>query len=318
MTGRALVTGAAGFVGSHLAEILVREGWEVTGLDAFTDSYDAARKERNVSDLVRTPSFRLVREDLNRVDLAPLLDGVDVVFHLAAQAGVRASWGRDFDRYVDANVRASQRLLDAARGRDLRRFVFASSSSVYGEAESLPVREDAPLRPHSPYGVTKLAAEALGHLYRRNHGVPFVALRYFTVLGPRQRPDMAPYRIVRAAFGGEPVRVFGTGEQTRDFTCVADAARATLLAGERDTRTFVFNVGGGARVSLNEVFRLVEKVSGRSVARAAGDWQKGDVRDTWADCSAAREELGYEPRMPLAEGLERLVEWYRETHAIGG
>ncbi|RPJ42356.1 MAG: NAD-dependent epimerase/dehydratase family protein, partial [Candidatus Latescibacterota bacterium] len=199
MTGKAFVTGAAGFVGSHLVEILLERGYEVIGLDAFTDSYDPSAKEANAAAIGAGRRFRLVREDLNGADLPALLRGIDVVFHLAAQAGVRASWGADFDRYLRANVLATQKLLEAAKGAPLRRFVYASSSSVYGEAVSLPIREDAPLCPHSPYGVTKLAGENLGHLYKRNYGVPFKALRYFTVLGPRQRPDMAPYRLVRAA-----------------------------------------------------------------------------------------------------------------------
>lgn len=312
MTGRAFVTGAAGFVGSHLVEILLERGYEVIGLDAFTDSYDPSAKEANAAAIGAGRRFRLVREDLNGADLPALLRGIDVVFHLAAQAGVRASWGADFDRYLRANVLATQKLLEAAKGAPLRRFVYASSSSVYGEAATLPIREDAPLRPHSPYGVTKLAGENLGHLYKRNHGVPFKALRYFTVLGPRQRPDMAPYRIVAAALGGEPITVYGSGDQTRDFTFVRDAARATVDAAEKESASDAFNVGGGARVSLNETICLVEEIAGRPVARRSGDRQKGDVRDTFADTSAAEKELGYAPSATLREALEALVRWYRE------
>ncbi|MFH1681441.1 MAG: NAD-dependent epimerase/dehydratase family protein [Candidatus Eisenbacteria bacterium] len=312
MAGKALVTGAAGFIGSHAVEMLLAEGREVVGVDAFTDSYEPLYKEENLDALRSEERFRLVREDLNRADLGRLLDGVDVVFHLAAQAGVRASWGRDFERYLNANILATQRLLEAARGKAIRRFVFASSSSVYGETVDLPVRESSPKRPHSPYGVTKLAAENLGHLYRRNEGVPFVALRYFTVVGPRQRPDMAPYRIVRAAYGGEPFAVYGDGEQTRDFTFVGDAARATIRAGERETESPVFNVGGGGRIALNEMIRLVEEITGREVARRPADRQKGDVRDTWADCSAAERELGKVGATPVREALEKLVAWYLE------
>ncbi|MBM3320116.1 MAG: NAD-dependent epimerase/dehydratase family protein [Candidatus Eisenbacteria bacterium] len=313
MKGRALVTGAAGFVGSHVVEMLLASGAEVVGVDAFTDAYDPRMKEENLREARSAAGFRLVREDLNAIDLNRLLEGIDVVFHLAAQAGVRASWGRDFERYVNANILATQRLLEAAREQPIRRFVFASSSSVYGETDRLPVREDAPKRPHSPYGVTKLAAENLGHLYRRNHGVPFVALRYFTVIGPRQRPDMAPYRLVEAAFGGEPFPIFGTGEQTRDFTFVEDAARATIRAGERETESGVFNIGGGARITLNEAIRLVEESAGRAVARRSADWQKGDVRDTWADCAAAARELEFGASVSVKEAIERLVRWYRKN-----
>jgi UDP-glucose 4-epimerase len=315
MPGKALVTGAAGFVGSHLTELLLSRGYEVLGIDAFTDFYEPLAKEANLARAARDPRFRLVREDLNEADLGRLLGGVEIVFHLAAQAGVRPSWGNEFDRYLRANVLATQRLLEAAKGRELRRFVYASSSSVYGEADALPVTEDSPKRPHSPYGVTKLAAEHLGHLYRRNHAVPFVALRYFTVVGPRQRPDMAAYRIVAAALAGGAIEVYGTGEQTRDFTYVGDAAEVTLAAGERAASSPVFNIGGGARVSLNEAIRMVEEITGRPVARREAERQKGDVRDTFADTSAAERELGFAPRVSLRDALERLVRWYRERGA---
>lgn len=311
MAGRALLTGAAGFIGSHLAEGLLREGWEVTGVDAFTDGYDPAVKERNVAASARNGRFLLVREDLNQADLGALLRGVDTVFHLAAQAGVRTSWGKEFDRYIEANIRATQLLLEACLDHPVRRFVFASSSSVYGETRDLPVRETSPLRPHSPYGVTKLAAENLGHLYRANHGVPFVALRYFTVFGPRQRPDMAFHRLFRAAYDGEEIPVFGTGEQTRDFTYVGDIVRANLLAAASETREGVFNIGGGARVPLVSVIERIEAITGRTVKRRSTGWEKGDVRDTEADCSSAEREIGYRPETALDEGLRRMDEWYR-------
>ncbi|MFH1279700.1 MAG: NAD-dependent epimerase/dehydratase family protein [Candidatus Eisenbacteria bacterium] len=311
MAGKALVTGVAGFIGSHLAEALLREGWEVVGIDAFTDAYDPAVKERNAAALLGREGFRLVRGDLNDADLGPLLRGADTVFHQAAQAGVRTSWGKDFDRYLSANIRATQRLLEACREVPLRRFVFASSSSVYGEARDLPLRESSPLRPHSPYGVTKLAAENLGHLYRANHGVPFTALRYFTVFGPRQRPDMAFHRLFRAAYGMGEITIFGTGEQTRDFTYVGDIVCANLLAARADRVTGVFNIGGGARVSLADVIGRIESIAGREVKRRSVGWEKGDVRDTWADCSAAERELRYRPETGLDEGLRRMDAWFR-------
>ena len=315
--GKALVTGAAGFIGSHLTERLLREGWEVTGVDSFTDYYDPALKEANIGSFRGSSSFRLVRGDLLDIDLSPLLEGMDVIFHLAAQAGVRASWGTEFDRYVNANILATQKLLEEAKTASLRRFVFASSSSVYGNAEDLPVREETAKRPHSPYGVTKLAAENLGHLYRRNHGVPFVALRYFTVIGPRQRPDMALYRILRAAYGGEPLPLYGSGEQTRDFTAVSDIVAANLAAADRKTSRHVFNLGGGERISMNGLIEMVAEATGREVPLRRSEWQKGDVRDTWADCAAAREELGFAPRVSLREALEEAAAWYREGPGAG-
>ncbi|MBN1826786.1 MAG: GDP-mannose 4,6-dehydratase [Candidatus Eisenbacteria bacterium] len=315
---RALVTGAAGFIGSHLAEALVRGGWTVTGIDSFTDYYDPLRKEKNVASLLRSDRFRLFREDLLDADTDRLLEGIDVVFHQAAQAGVRASWGTEFDRYVTANILATQKLLEAARRFPLRRFVFASSSSVYGNAEELPVREDSVKRPHSPYGVTKLAAEHLGHLYRMNHGVPFTALRYFTVIGPRQRPDMALFRLLRAAYGGDPLPLYGGGGQTRDFTYVSDIVDANLAAAEREAPRGAYNLGGGERVSMNRLIEIVAQTTGREVPVLRSDWQKGDVRDTWADCSAAREDLGFVPRVSLQEGVEKTAAWYREGPGAGG
>ena len=316
--GRALVTGAAGFVGSHLCEALILDDWEVTGIDSFTDYYDPRRKEANLAGLRRSGSFRIVREDLLDTDLHGLLEGIDVVFHQAAQAGVRASWGDEFDRYVNANILATQKLLEAAKDFPIRRFVFASSSSVYGNAEEMPVREETPKRPHSPYGVTKLAAENLGHLYRKNHGVPFVALRYFTVIGPRQRPDMALFRLLRAAYGGEPLPLYGSGEQTRDFTAVEDIVAANLAAAVRETRRRVFNLGGGERISMNRLIEMVAEATGREVPVRRLEWSKGDVRDTWADCSAAREELGFVPRVSLRGAVEKAADWYRDEQGAGG
>ncbi len=317
MAGRALLTGAAGFIGSTLGETLIRNGWEVVGVDSFLDNYDSSLKERNLRSLVSEKRFRFVRGDLNRIDLAPLLDGVDTVFHQAAQPGVRASWGAEFDRYVESNILATQKLLEQCREREIDRFVFASSSSVYGETSELPLKEGTPKRPYSPYGVTKLAAENLGHLYRKNHGVPFVALRYFTVFGPRQRPDMAFYRIMDAAFHDREMTLFGTGEQTRDFTYVEDIVRANLAAAEADTTESVFNIGGGARISLGDVIRMAEEITGRKVPLRRTAWEKGDVRDTWADCSSAKRELGYRPGVSFREGLERMVAWFREAAESG-
>src|SRR5436190_6883622 len=229
---KALVTGAAGFIGSTLSERLIADGATVVGLDCFTDYYPRERKEHNLTLLRQSPGFTLVEAAIADADWATLLDGVSCVFHLAAQAGVRKSWGRDFRVYTVNNVEATQILLEACQGRPIERLVYASSSSVYGDDVPIPMREDARPQPVSPYGVTKLAAEQLCHLYHVNYGVPTAAMRYFTVYGPRQRPDMAFHRFIRAAIRSESITLYGDGEQTRDFTFVADAVAATIAAGE--------------------------------------------------------------------------------------
>jgi len=305
---RCLVTGVAGFIGSHLAERLVDEGWEVVGVDCFTDYYPRPLKEANLTRLRDEPCFCLIEADLGSADLAPLLEGVEVIFHQAAQAGVRASWGTSFADYTYHNVLATQRLLEAVKGLPLRKFVYASSSSVYGDTPDLPMRETSLPRPYSPYGVTKLAAEHLCELYRRNFGVPTVSLRYFTVYGPRQRPDMGFHRFIRFVLSGQPVPVYGDGEQTRDFTFVSDAVEANLLA-LAEGATGVFNIGGGSRVTVNHVLQLLAELLGVQVHVEHREKQHGDVRHTWADTTAAREVLGFVPKVGLREGLTAQVEW---------
>jgi nucleoside-diphosphate-sugar epimerase len=297
---KALVTGVAGFIGSHVAESLVADGHEVVGVDCFTDYYPRSVKETNLALLRDEPRFRLVEARLQDAELAPLLEGARHVYHLAAQAGVRASWGREFALYTDHNVLATQRLLEAAVAAGRPRLVYASSSSVYGDAPALPLREDGPCRPVSPYGVTKLAAEHLAVLYNVNHALPTVSLRFFTVYGPRQRPDMAFHRFLRGARDGETLTVYGDGLQTRDFTYVGDivaAVRAAALSGRPGG---VYNVGGGERIALNDVLRLVETVTGRTLRVVRQEAQKGDMRDTFADTRAAREDLGFRSTVPLA------------------
>ncbi len=306
---KALVTGAAGFIGSTLAETLVDGGATVTGLDCFTDYYARPIKERNVAALRRRPQFQLVESSIQSADLPKLLDGVTHVFHLAAQAGVRKSWGQDFQVYTTNNVEATQVLLEACAGRPIERFVYASSSSVYGDLVAIPMREDALPQPVSPYGVTKLAAEQLCYLYHVNYGLPAVAMRYFTVYGPRQRPDMGFHRFLRAASDGLPIALFGDGEQTRDFTFVADAVAATLSGGLRGIPGHVYNVGGGSRVSVNHVLEIVGKVTGRPVTVRREPVQKGDMKDTYADTSRARRELGFAPTVALEQGLEAEYRW---------
>ena len=306
-----LVTGVAGFIGSHLAERLLAEGHEVIGVDCFTDYYPRPLKEANLQPLLETPGFRFLPLDLRTAELAPLISGVTHVFHQAAQAGVRASWGAEFGLYVEHNVLATQRLLEAVKdtGHGVRRFVFASSSSVYGNVQELPVREDCLPRPYSPYGVTKLAAEHLCGLYQRNFRLPTVSLRYFTVYGPRQRPDMAFHRFIKRMLSGQTLEIYGDGQQTRDFTFVGDAVQANLLAMARGKDGGVYNIGGGSRVTVNETLRLLERITGATARVVYRPTQHGDVRDTWADTSRAGAELGFQPQVSLEEGLRAEVEW---------
>jgi UDP-glucuronate 4-epimerase len=308
----ALVTGAAGFIGSRLARRLREDGHDVTGIDSFSDYYDVALKRANADAVVRSGAA-LIEADLNTVDLDGILDGVDVIFHLAGQPGVRASWGTDFPVYSRSNIEATQRLLEASRQRpDLRRFVYASSSSVYGNAESYPTREDIRPQPVSPYGVTKLAAEHLCTLYATNFAVPTVSLRYFTVYGPGQRPDMAFTRFITAAVRGGELTVFGNGEQVRDFTYVDDVISANLLAATQDVRPgTVLNVAGGSHTTVNEVLAILEELTGSELRRNNTDGVAGDVQRTGGDTAAIRSILGWNPSVSLREGLSRQLEWVR-------
>ena len=298
---RALVTGAAGFIGSHLCEALLARGDEVVGVDAFTDYYSPARKRANLSTaLAGGLEFR--RLDLASDDLDSVLRGVDVVYHLAAQAGVRSSWGDDFASYARCNLVATQRLLEASLQAGLARFVFASSSSVYGHVGERPARESDALAPVSPYGLTKAACEELVAVYRRVHGLSAVSLRYFTVYGPRQRPDMAFATFVRSVLSGRPLHVLGNGHQTREFTYVTDAVAATMAAAERG-REPVYNIGGGTSSTLLEAIAQIERLAGRSALISFSPSARGDAYRTSADLTAAGRDLGYEPQVSLGEGL---------------
>jgi len=310
---RVVVTGVAGFIGSHLSERLLAAGHEVVGIDCFTDYYERSRKEQNLETSRSSDRFRFEAADLVDADLAPLLDGADAIYHLAGQPGVRPSWGNQFDRYVRDNVIATQRLLEALKEAPIKRFVFAGSSSVYGDAERFPTKETALPRPVSPYGVTKLAAEHLTHLYTRNFGIPAVSVRYFTVYGPRQRPDMAFSRFMQAMTAGEDIEVFGDGEQTREFTYVSDAVDGTIKASTADVIGQIFNLGGGSRVTVNKVLATLEEISGLSVRRQNLPAAPGDPRHTGASINLARERLGWEPRVSLREGLTKQWEWFRAS-----
>jgi nucleoside-diphosphate-sugar epimerase len=305
---RALVTGCAGFIGSTLTDRLLRDGYEVIGIDRFSDYYARGLKERNLSSAMMHPQFMLLEEDILDIDTFP---SVDYVFHLAAQAGVRASWGKSFEIYTRDNIQVTQRLLEFYKSQKIRKFVYSSSSSVYGDVE-LPMREDRMVQPVSPYGVTKLAAEHLCYLYWKNYGVPTVSLRYFTVYGPRQRPDMGINKFVRAVLNDEAITVYGDGTQTRDFTYIDDVVEANVRAAMSDVRGEVFNIGGGNRISVSDLIGAIEGVTGKSaIVEHAGE-QKGDVKDTWADTQKAEELLGWHARIGIAEGLERYVDWIQE------
>ena len=303
---RVLVTGAAGFIGSHLVERLLDAGHEVVGVDAFTANYSTERKRRNLAVAETDERFRLVRGDLLSLELNGLLEGVDAVIHLAGEPGVRGSWGDEFSRYAERNVFLTQRLLEAAGKRGVSKFVFASSSSVYGNVEG-PVDEEAERRPTSPYGVSKLSAEELVGLYRRERGVPGTVLRYFTVYGPRQRPEMAVAKFLFAAARGRGVRVFGDGEQARDMTFVGDAVETTVSA--LDAPVGVYNVGGGTRATVNELIETVRRVTGASLPATYGPMAEGDVYSTWADSSRAARTLGYRPLVSLEAGIRAQANW---------
>jgi UDP-glucose 4-epimerase len=306
---KALVTGVAGFIGSHLSAALLDSGASVTGIDCFTDYYPRPLKEANLATVKDRPGFTFIEAALQDIDLKPVLGGVTHVFHQAAQAGVRKSWGRDFDIYTRNNIEATQRLLESMVGLPIQKYVYASSSSVYGDNVPLPMREDTYLQPLSPYGVSKLAAEHLGQLYWANHGIPAVSLRYFTVYGPRQRPDMGFQRFLTAVRDGRPITVYGDGEQTRDFTFVGDIVAANLAAAERGRPGGVYNIGGGSRVTLNHVLELIGKVTGKKVAIQREPDQKGDMRHTYADTAAARRDLAFSPKVSLENGLDQQYRW---------
>ena len=309
--GHVVVTGVAGFIGSHLAEALLDRGHEVVGIDCFTPAYPPAEKRRNLLRALEHPGFRLVEGDLVTLALDAWLEGAAVVFHQAAQPGVRGSWGRDFAVYVHHNILATQCLLEACARTGVRRLVAASSSSVYGDAPVYPTTEESITRPVSPYGVTKLASEHLSLAYAQLPGaqVSVATLRYFTVYGPRQRPDMAFRRFLEAAYAGRPIVVYGDGEQTRDFTHVDDAVRANLLAMSAPIQAEAVNVGGGRRVTLNEVLDQIRRATGRRLLIERADAQPGDARHTGADGTRAEALLGYRPEVVLEDGIADQAAW---------
>ncbi len=315
---RVVVTGCAGFIGSHLTEALLDLGCRVTGVDMINDYYDPAQKREHLAGFLDHPEFEFLETDLNDLEPVELLAGAGAVFHLSAQAGVRASWGAQFQDYLDRNMKATQSLLEACKdprvSGDLARFVYSSSSSIYGDRADLPVAETALPQPFSPYGVTKLAAEHLCVLYANNFDVPVTGLRYFTVYGPRQRPDMAFRKFLEAALDGRSWRIYGDGAQTRDFTFVSDAVVANLLAVDAPRTWGVYNIGGGARITLNEALTTMRELLAELAPEVAPELEhvgteKGDVRDTWSDPSLAETDLGYVASVPFAEGLRQEIAW---------
>ncbi|MBX7136697.1 MAG: NAD-dependent epimerase/dehydratase family protein [Oligoflexia bacterium] len=308
-----LVTGAAGFIGSTLCERLLRDGHTVRAIDSFVEYYPRALKEQNLSLALKQPGFQFLEGDLAASNLKDLLKDVEVVFHQAAQAGVRASWGRYFQSYTHNNITATQALLEGCQGlKHLRKFIFASSSSVYGNAETAPTSERVIPAPVSPYGVTKLASEHMVTLYAKEAAVPTVALRYFTVFGPRQRPDMAFNRFIRSALQREAIVVYGDGTQSRDFTYIDDIIEANLLAAEKGAPGEVFNVGGGPHASVNEVLKILDAELGQLDVKYE-ERQRGDARHTYADISLAKHKLGFTPKTTLADGLRAEIAWLKSS-----
>lgn len=309
-----IVTGAAGFIGSHLVDALLERGKTVIGVDEFNSYYEPRLKRQNLAQALNHPQFSLIEDNILNLDWSELLKETDVVFHQAAQAGVRASWGQHFHFYTERNLNATQAILEAAKeAKDLKRFVYASSSSIYGNAETLPTPETTCPQPISPYGITKLAAEQLCWQYHQNFEVPATALRYFTVYGPRQRPDMAFHKFFRAILDQQPIKIYGDGEQTRDFTFISDAVAANLSAASFSGAIGeAFNIGGGSRVTLNQVLEKIETIVGSGIKYTYQKRARGDARDTSAKIAKAQQVLQYKPKVSLEQGLIKEWEWMQQ------
>ncbi len=312
-----IVTGVAGFIGSHLAETILKQDDRIIGIDQINDYYDVNQKKANIADLQKYSNFEFIKADIQELNWLELLKDVDVVYHQAAQAGVRSSWGKGFYDYTERNINATQIILEAAKEvNSIKRFVYASSSSVYGNAEKMPTSETIPPVPVSPYGITKLAAERMCLLYHQNFNVPITALRYFTVYGPRQRPDMAFHKFFKAVIRDEAISVYGDGQQTRDFTFISDAVAANLAAGSvSEAIGQVFNIGGGSRVNLMDVLAIIEKTVKQPIKKEFVAKAKGDARHTSADISKAQRILGYQPKVSLSQGLAKEWEWIEPVYS---
>lgn len=311
-----IVTGVAGFIGSHLAETLLKQGLDVVGIDQFNNYYDPQLKENNIVDLHKFSNFKLIKGDIEELNWYELLDSAEVVYHQAAQAGVRASWGGGFVNYTQRNINATQVILEAAKQvKSIKRIIYASSSSIYGNAATMPTPETLCPQPVSPYGITKLAGERLCWLYHQNFGIPVTALRYFTVYGPRHRPDMAFHKFFKAAIEDEAISIYGDGQQTRDYTFVGDIVAANLAAAAvPEAVGEAFNIGGGSRVTLIELLEIMERVMGRPMRKNYIEKAKGDARHTSADINKANKILGYSPKVSLTEGLTEEWKWIQSIY----
>lgn len=312
MAKTALVTGCAGFIGSHLCERLLNEGYKIIGIDCFTDYYERNLKEKNLYSFIGNSNFFFVEKDLLKVSLSNYLEDIDFVFHQAGQPGVRGSWGREFDLYTNNNILATQYILESVKNYPIKKMVYASSSSIYGNTKELPMREDFLPKPFSPYGVSKLSAENLCNLYYQNYGVPVVSLRYFTVYGPRQRPEMAISLFIQKIIKGETLFIYGDGFQGRDFTYIDDIVSANILAAKSSVKGEILNVGSGHPIKLIELVRLLENIIGKKADIKFVEKQKGDVCDTYADISKIKKLLKFRPVTSIEEGLKSQVEYIKK------
>jgi UDP-glucuronate 4-epimerase len=312
-----LITGAAGFIGSHLCEkLLTDKNYEVTGIDTFIGPTPVGLKHMNLSSLQGHPRFTLYPIDLLTADLEKLLENVEIIYHLAAIPGVRSSWGKDFGPYVTNNIVVTQRLLEAIKNKPLIKFVYASTSSVYGEKHG-KVTENTHLSPLSPYGITKLTGEHLCNVYHKSYNIPIVTLRYFTVYGPRQRPDMAFHRFITQILKDEPLTIFGDGTQSRDFTFISDCVEGTAaIINKNNVIGQTINIGGQERATVNEVVSMIEELTGKKANIVYLPKLTGEPKHTWADISTARNLLDYEPKISLREGLAREIEYIRSAYSI--
>jgi nucleoside-diphosphate-sugar epimerase len=308
---RYLLTGVAGFIGSHLAERLLAQGDSVIGVDCFTDYYPRWIKEKNMAKLAEKPNFEFIEANLKDIELKPLLGRVNNIFHLAAQAGVRSSWGKDFDHYLENNIKVTQRILESMRDYPELKLVFASTSSVYGNTDQYPTPENALKRPFSPYGVTKFACESLCYLYFKNFEVKTTMLRFFTVFGSRQRPDMAFHKFIRAVLRGDPIGIYGDGSQTRDYTYIQDIVTGIVSAMEKGKVGEAYNLGGGHQTQLMDAVNLIFELCGKKTEIKYQASQKGDVQETLADTTKARTELGYDPKGSVELGLKEEINWVK-------
>lgn len=311
---KALVTGCAGFIGSHLSESLIDSGMEVIGIDCFTEYYDRKLKEGNLSSLLSSKKFTFVEADLMDISLESYLKDVEYIFHQAGQPGVRGSWGKEFNIYVKNNILVTQRILETVKEFNIKKFIYASSSSVYGNTEVLPVKESHLPKPFSPYGVTKLAAEQLCNLYFENYGVPTVALRYFTVYGPRQRPEMAMSKFIKDILTDSSITIYGDGSQRRDFTYIDDIVKANLLAMESPVEGEVFNVGSSRPIKLIEVIKILEKLVGKKVNKNLMPKQDGDVRETYADIKKIESLYGYNASVDIEKGISNQLDYFKTVY----